>query len=130
VRLTQTKFTVSAAAVIFNEKSEVLLLDHVLRPRSGWGLPGGFLDAEEQPADALKREILEETGLSLVGLRLYSIRTAGRHIEIVYVASAEGDARPRSREIYGLGWFGADNLPDGLPSSQAAMICSVLNSEI
>ena len=48
VRKTQSSFTVSAAAIIFNEKKEVLLLNHVLRPNSGWGIPGGFIEKGEQ----------------------------------------------------------------------------------
>jgi ADP-ribose pyrophosphatase YjhB (NUDIX family) len=59
VRVTQKKFTASVAAIVQNEKGEVLLLDHVLRPASGWGIPGGFLDFGEQPIDAVKRELRE-----------------------------------------------------------------------
>jgi len=42
VRITQKKFTVSAGAVIVKD-NKVLLLDHVLRPANGWGIPGGFI---------------------------------------------------------------------------------------
>jgi hypothetical protein len=49
VRLTQKQFTVSVAAIVLNESDEILLLDHVLRPGSGWGIPGGFLARAEQP---------------------------------------------------------------------------------
>jgi hypothetical protein len=49
IRTTQQKFTVSAAAVIVNAEGKVLLLNHLLRPFSGWGLPGGFLTSAEQP---------------------------------------------------------------------------------
>jgi NUDIX domain len=48
IRLSQTKFTVSVGAVVLNEKGEILLLDHVLRPASGWGIPGGFINGGEQ----------------------------------------------------------------------------------
>ncbi|HYJ90680.1 MAG TPA: NUDIX hydrolase, partial [Pyrinomonadaceae bacterium] len=57
VRATQTTFTVSVAAIVINEKREVLLLNHVLRPKSGWGFPGGFLDAGEQTHEAIRREV-------------------------------------------------------------------------
>ncbi len=61
VRATQHKFTVSVAAVIINENEEILLLNHVLRPSSGWGIPGGFVKRGEQPEAAIEREIREET---------------------------------------------------------------------
>src|ERR1035437_9147133 len=82
----QAKFTVSAAGIITNEKGEVLLADHILRPASGWGVPGGFLEAGEQPETALRREIREETGLELQDVRLYNARTRRRHIEIIFMA--------------------------------------------
>jgi ADP-ribose pyrophosphatase YjhB (NUDIX family) len=65
IRGSQTTFTVSVGAVVVNPRGEVLLLDHVIRPGSGWGVPGGFIDAGEQPAEAVRREIMEETGLEI-----------------------------------------------------------------
>ena len=65
IRLTNTKFTVTSAAVIFNKEGKVLLLKHRFRPGSGWGLPGGFLKPDEQPLDGLQRELREEIALEL-----------------------------------------------------------------
>src|SRR5438477_13036922 len=78
-RRVQVKFTISAAGVITNERGEVLLLNHVLRPVSGWGLPGGFLNAGEQPEAAFRREIREETGLELADVKLAHSRTLQQH---------------------------------------------------
>src|SRR5438552_2393758 len=83
-RRLQPHFTVSAAGVITNDRGEVLLLNHVLRPVSGWGLPGGFLNAGEQPEAAFAREIREETGLELSDVKLAHSRTMQRHIEIIF----------------------------------------------
>ncbi|MGI8655872.1 MAG: NUDIX domain-containing protein, partial [Pyrinomonadaceae bacterium] len=44
VWLVEPRFRVTAAAVVINEAREVLLLKHVLRKGSGWGIPGGFLE--------------------------------------------------------------------------------------
>src|SRR4030095_10486012 len=65
VWLTQPRFTVTAGAVISDEGGRVLLLRHVLRRGSGWGIPGGFLNAGEQPDEAVRRELCEESGLEL-----------------------------------------------------------------
>jgi ADP-ribose pyrophosphatase YjhB (NUDIX family) len=130
VRSTNCTFTVSSAAIVVNRDREVLLLDHVLRPRSGWGLPGGFLDAGEHPADALKRELLEETGLVVRDVRLYDIRTVGRHLEILFSARASEEPALLSREIYRLGWFSRDSIPDGLPTPQRNAIYGVLDLEV
>src|SRR5215213_5978266 len=83
IRATQSKFTVSAAAIITNDAGEVLLLNHVLRPFSGWGLPGGFLTAGEQPDQAIRREIREETGIELKEVEMFRVRTLNRHVEML-----------------------------------------------
>src|SRR5262245_37487456 len=97
VRSTQSSFTVSAAAIITNEEGKVLLLNHVLRPDSGWGYPGGFINRGEQAEDAVRREVLEETGIELSELRLRQVLTSssGRHIEILFTAVAVGEPEVR-----------------------------------
>lgn len=122
VRATQETFTVSAAAIITNEKNEVLLLDHVLRTASGWGIPGGFMSSGEQPENALRREINEETGLELKELKLISVRTINRHIEILFRARAVGEAKVKSREIKSAVWFKTNELPEKMSKTQKAII--------
>lgn len=129
VRSTQTTFTVSVAAIIVNERNEVLLLDHVLRPRSGWGFPGGFLDAGEATADAIRREVTEETGLELDYIRLRRALVRARHLELIFSARAVGEARVLTSEIYRLGWFCRDSLPEGTTMAQAMLIGEVLADE-
>ena len=126
IRTTQQKFTVSAAAVIVNADGKVLLLNHLLRPFSGWGLPGGFLTAAEQPEEAIRREIREETGLELNTVTMFRVRTIKRHIEILFRADASGEATVQSREILGLGWFDPHDLPPDLPESQKNVIRQIL----
>lgn len=122
----QTSFTVSAAGVITNERSEVLLLNHILRPDSGWGLPGGFLDAGEQPEAAFRRELREETGIDLREVSLVLTRTLNRHIEIIFTAKAIGEPLVKSHEITELGWFDLDNMPPDMSLDQQFLILKVL----
>ncbi|MGQ0540474.1 MAG: NUDIX hydrolase [Blastocatellia bacterium] len=130
VRLTQAKFTVSAAAVIVNEKQEVLLLNHVLRPFSGWGLPGGFIDYGEDSEQAIRREVREEVGIEVENLRMIRVRTVNAHIEVLFTARPVGVAEIKSREIFELGWFRNSNLPDSMSSAQKQIIGEVLEQEI
>jgi ADP-ribose pyrophosphatase YjhB (NUDIX family) len=130
IRLTQKKFTASVAAVITNKKQEILLLDHVFRPFSNWGLPGGFIETGEQPEDAIEREIFEETGLKLENIQMFRIRNLSRHIEILYTAESKGIATVKSREINGLGWFRVDEMPENMSPVQKAIIKKVLDQKL
>lgn len=128
-RRVQTKFTVSAAGIILNDAGEVLLLDHVLRPDSGWGVPGGFMNVGEQPEAAFRREIMEETGIEVRDVRLHRIRTLRRHIEVIFIAKGVGEARVLSREIRRLGWFAVDALPPEMSLDQQFLITKALKPE-
>lgn len=130
IRTTQQKFTVSVAAIITNEKGEILLLQHLLRPYSEWGIPGGFIEANEQPEIAVRREIREETGIELENVRLIRIRTIKRHVEILFRADGIGKAEVKSREITAAEWFASDRVPPELSNVQKSMIAQVLNKEI
>lgn len=129
-RLFQPTFTVSAAAVVLNDQHEVLLLDHLLRPTSGWGIPGGFLDPGEQPEAAVHREIREETGIELIDVRMIKVRTIGRHVEMIFAATGVGEAKVMSSEITEVRWFSLDGLPERLPEFQKQLIKEVLKGEV
>lgn len=130
VRLTQKQFTVSVAAVVFNEKGEVLLLDHVLRPASGWGIPGGFLDGGEQPEAAIRRELREETGVELTRVKLHSVRATDRHVEILFQAASTDRATVRSPEIKAAVWFEIDAMPADLSRNQKTLIENLLQNKL
>ena len=130
IRATQEKFTVSVAAIITNERNEVLLLKHVLRPFSSWGIPGGFIEAGEQPADAIRRELLEETGLELSFAEIICVRTIKRHVEILFRARSIGKGEVKSREISDLGWYEIGKMPDGMSRIQKVLIEEVLSPEV
>src|SRR5918997_1776223 len=131
VWLTQPRFTVTAGAVVQDERGRVLLLRHVLRRGSGWGVPGGFLNAGEQPEEAVRREVREETGLELDSAELAFVRALPhvRQVEIIFRARM-GAARlgglEKNFEIDRAEWFALDALPDGLGRDQRRLISRVL----
>ena len=51
---------VAVAGIVLNEKDEILL---VKGHREGWTLPGGQVEIGENLMEALRREIMEETGM-------------------------------------------------------------------
>jgi ADP-ribose pyrophosphatase YjhB (NUDIX family) len=123
-RFSQPRFTVTSGAVITDDQNRVLLLEHVFRAGSGWGIPGGFIRVAEQPDAALRRELREEVGLELERLEIALVRTLRRpkHIEIVFRCRAQGEARPRGLEVKSAAWFPLDALPETLSEDQRRMI--------
>jgi ADP-ribose pyrophosphatase YjhB (NUDIX family) len=57
-------FQVFAAAVIFNNDNEILLVRSTYQRFHPWGLPGGSLDYGESAEDAALREVWEGDRLS------------------------------------------------------------------
>jgi ADP-ribose pyrophosphatase len=115
---------------VLNDGGKVLLLNHVLRPYSGWGLPGGFVDHGESAETAIRRELMEETGIELADLEMYRTRVLNKHVEILFTARAVGEPSVMSREIIELGWFSAEDLPKGMSGSQVKVITDVLSNRI
>jgi ADP-ribose pyrophosphatase YjhB (NUDIX family) len=128
MRVVHTRFTVTAGAIVTDDGNRVLLLKHRFRGGSGWGIPGGFIEAGEHPHEAIKRELCEEVGLDVGELQIIGSRTFTRakQIEILYRCRAMSEANPRSSEIKKAEWFSLDNLPDGLPKDQKQVLQATL----
>ena len=118
------RFTVTAGALIFNDAGQVLLLKHRFRAGSGWGLPGGFLEAGEQPLEALKRELREEIGLELEQVEVFAARSfkRPRQVEVLFRCRANAEVKPRTMEVEQAQWFSVHSLPDGLPKDQRVLV--------
>jgi len=131
VRAIEPRFTVTAGAVVYDERGRVLLLKHVFRMGSGWGIPGGFVERGEQTDDALRRELREEAGLEVDEVKIAFTRTSRRpqQIEIIYCCRAASAPAPQSFEIKTAEWFTLDTLPPGLPSDQRQIIRRVLEEQ-
>lgn len=124
MRLANARFTVTAGGLIFNDAGEVLLLKHRFRTGSGWGLPGGFLEAGEQPIDALRRELREEIGLEVEDIEIFDTRSFKRpqQVEVLFRCRANGSFKPRTMEVERAEWFSLQSLPAGLPRDQRLLV--------
>jgi 8-oxo-dGTP diphosphatase len=129
VRLSHPRFAVTAGAVITDARGRVLLLKHRFRPGAGWGMPGGFIEAGEQPEEGLRRELREEVGLELEKLKLLTTRAfkTPNQVEIVFTARAVGEPNQLSFEIQKAAWFSPDELPAELSKDQAQLIRGALD---
>lgn len=109
-----------ASAVLRNDDGELLL---GRRSDDGtWALVSGMVDPGEQPADALLREILEETGVHAEIERLAGVASEPytypngdvcRYLNVWFLCRAVGGkARVNDNESLEVAWFRPDALPD------------------
>lgn len=60
--MTPPKHIISAAAIVVNDKNEILLIKG---PRRGWEMPGGQVEEGESLSQAAIRETKEESGIDI-----------------------------------------------------------------
>ena len=112
-----------AAAVFVVRGSKLLLLKRRGSEGEGtWAIPGGKVDFMEDPADAVKRELLEETGLHAKSIEFvcYSNdvhKYANKHFVTMRFVCSEFTGEPEITEpekCTDIGWFDLDDLPKPL----------------
>lgn len=129
MRLFQNQFLVGVTGIILNDKREILLFKHTYR-KHAWSLPGGYLHAGEHPAEALEREIKEESGLVISADDLLKTRTDrdGARLDMCFVGVFIGGEFTSSQEVSECGFFAQDKMPL-LRSNQVFLIEEALQQK-
>ncbi len=119
-------FTVGAVCAIHRDDGALLLVRHSYRRR--WGLPGGLLRRGEEPAEAVRREVMEEVGLDveLLGQPAVVVDADARRVDLIFAARVGGnrsqrEAEARSVEIVAAEWFLPGLLPELQPEASGAL---------
>lgn len=107
---------IGVSLVLLDETNRVFLLNHVFHPHQPWGLPGGWLKRNEDPAIGVLRELREETGLTAVlGPVVHvSHQNNPHHMYIAYLGQLQTGAMQLSGEIISADWFHLESLPKAL----------------
>lgn len=117
----------SAAALVRNEKIEILLVQRGVEPGLGkWALPSGFIEIDETPEEACLRELEEETGLigkirRLIGVYSQKSLIYKNVLIIGYEVKASGVLSPGS-DSQRAEFFPAFKLPEIAFSSHRKII--------
>ncbi|NJW53196.1 NUDIX domain-containing protein [Salinimicrobium oceani] len=117
------QISVTTDCVVFYQNSEaikVLLVKRKKDPYKGqWAIPGGFLEEKETLEEGAKRELKEETGLSVD--RLWQLKAfgtpgrdpRGRTVSIPFYGVVTSEEKVQgSDDAEDAQWFQLDQLPD------------------
>jgi ADP-ribose pyrophosphatase YjhB (NUDIX family) len=109
---------VDVRGVVFHD-GKILLVQE--RSDGMWTLPGGWADVGDSPADAVVREIREESGFETRATKLLALLDRNRHehpphinhiYKVFFQCEITGGSPTTSHEIQGVGFFAEDDIPD------------------
>ncbi|MCA9734827.1 NUDIX hydrolase [candidate division KSB1 bacterium] len=103
--------------ILKNDK--VLLVREILDGK--WTLPGGWIDVNESPQQAVEKEIREESGYEAKAIRLLALYDKNQHAhphdvfhcyKAFFLCEITGGTPRHSLETDGVDFFAIDNLPE------------------
>jgi 8-oxo-dGTP pyrophosphatase MutT (NUDIX family) len=125
--------TLGVRAVVLDADRRVFLVKHSYV--AGWHLPGGGVEVGESVIEALKRELVEEGRIELVGEpalhgMFFNSHVSRRdHVAVFVVRDFRQDRLPEpNREIVASGFFAVAALPDGTTEGTRLRISEVLEA--
>jgi 8-oxo-dGTP diphosphatase len=104
------------------EGNRILLVERGREPLKGyWSLPGGILEVGELLDEAIRREVLEETGLVVEPVEIVEIferimkdgegRTEYHYVLVDYLCRVTGGALAAADDASRAEWFEREELP-------------------
>ena len=120
--------SVGVQGIVLNSQNECLLVEQTYS--QGWCLPGGGVKSGETPIQGLKRELLEEVGIEIIGqptlFQIYHQNCNGiDDYPIVYIVREykEHYIKLPNLEIQRSCWFKLEHLPiDMNPASHRRLL--------
>jgi 8-oxo-dGTP pyrophosphatase MutT (NUDIX family) len=134
-------FMPSVSALIRDDDGRVLFVQHF---EGRWQLPGGAVDPGERPAEAVRRECLEEAGIIVEPIRIAGVfggpeyritysngDDAGWVVTVFEARIVAGEPSPSDDETQAVGWFTAKEIEalELAPSMRETLRCLYAGAE-
>lgn len=103
-----------AVMALVRRGRELLLGRGVNFPPQMWSALAGFVEPGETLEECVRREVREEAGVEVTGLRYFASQPwpFPHSLMIAFVCDYQaGELRPQPEEIEAVGWFDVDRLP-------------------
>jgi ADP-ribose pyrophosphatase YjhB (NUDIX family) len=115
---------VSATGIVFDHDGRVLVIRRA--DDGSWVPPGGMVELDEAPADAVAREVAEETGVRVAAVELSGVykHLRAHTISLGFrcrVLDASGQAK-RTSEASEVTWLSLDQVTSRMTSAMAARV--------
>jgi 8-oxo-dGTP diphosphatase len=117
---------VAAAVLVKRDDEHILLIRRAHEPFRGlWTLPAGFVNADEDPAEAAIRECVEETGLAIEITGILAIHSGREHprgsdFVIFFAGQLTGGVLHADDDADAAEWFERGQLPQlAFPSTKS-----------
>ncbi len=110
--------------------------DSLLHGEGTWTCPGGKLDFGEKIVDAIKKELLEETGIKANNLKVISVTNEivhDAHFVTIGFLCKDFEGEPKimePEEIEEWKWFPLNKLPENIYPSSLKLINNYLENKI
>lgn len=118
--------SVSVAGVVVRDDGRVLTIKRA--DNGTWEPPGGVLELAESPEDGVRREIYEETGVTVRVGRLTGVykNTSRGIVALVFRCHAEGGHERLSEESAAVEWLTPDEVTSRMTEVYAVRVTDAL----
>ncbi len=131
----------NGSCVIVKNKDGFILMQQRKYPYGKWGLPGGLMELGESTEDTARREVFEETGLTIGKLKLIGVYSGEEYLcyaengDEWYVVTTtyitddyEGIVTVNDDESIKFEWLDPSKLPDDVVKTHRYMIYDYLKN--
>lgn len=125
----------AAGLVLDATGDQVLLVRRRIQPYKGsWALPAGYQEIDEEPQEAVLREVREETGIEVEVQRLLDVVWVGDDPRkpanvIIYLCKAMGGELGAASDVSEAAWFSLTDLPEDMGFGNRELIGRFLDRE-